>query len=161
MREDSIMDGSSLLHHISEKLDRNRLENANLAKLQFVNSNLTSSEFEKSNLTNAFIRHSILQNVTIDECSFSECKISKINKNITPGRSFFKECNLSKIKLNDCNLSHSSFIGCDWTGALINDIPVDIVLKAYKNRKKMMLLFAGIYVLTLLGIGALYLFLKH
>ena len=126
------MDSSSLLHHISEKLDKNRMENANLSKVQFVNSNLTSTEFERSNLTNAFVRHSILQNVTINECSFSECKLNKINLNIIPARNFLKECNFSKIHLTDCELSHSSFIRCNWGGALIDDIPVEILLKAYK-----------------------------
>lgn len=151
------MDGSSLVHHISEKLDKNRLENANLTKLQFVNTNLTSTEFEKSNLTNAFIKNSIIHNVTINDCSFSECKLNRLNANIIPSRNLIKECNFEKINLTDCNLSHTSFIRCNWTGALIDDIPVDILLKAHKGRKKMILIFASTYVLTLLLLGLFFL----
>lgn len=155
------MDSSALLHHISEKLDNNRIEKANLAKVQFVSSNLTSTEFEKTNLTNAFVKNSILQNVTINECSFSECKLNKINLNITPARNFLKECNFSKINLTDCNLSQSTFMRCNWTGALIDEVPVEILLKAYKAKKRMILLFASSYVLTLLLAGFLFFFLRH
>lgn len=146
------MEGTALLHHLSGKINGNRIENANVAKVVFSNSNLTSAEFEKSNLSNAYINTCILEKLHIKDGTCKEGKFEGLNKNLKETFCLFKDCALSKSKFVNCDFSISVFESCSFEGATFNGIPLDKLVKSYSRLRILSVVFGIVYLLTVIGL---------
>lgn len=154
------MDGTALVHHFKERLSGNRLDDANMSKVIFNECNMTSAEFIKTNLTNSFLRNSVMQNVSITDCGFTECKLKGINFGSKPALMIVKESCFSRSKFIKCDFSQCCFDECKFDASLHEGISFERLMKAKKNLKLAIISFAIIYIASIAALMFLFTLLK-
>jgi uncharacterized protein YjbI with pentapeptide repeats len=104
-------------------LDGSYFDDVSAKNIKIVNANLSDLEIEGAQLGGAFI-----YNVGMPPKGHP---FYDVNAKQRPLK--FEDCELSGSTIINCNLAGVSINDCNLTGMKINGIPVDDLLKAYKN----------------------------
>lgn len=117
-------------------LEGSSFSNSNLMNSHISNCNLSQAKFQNINLRNSLYADLNLSNsemifVTLGGVNFIDTNLGDKNTPIS-----FERCELEGTKISNSNLRNVEIQNSDLTGMKIDNVPVEDLLKAYNQLKK-------------------------
>ena len=113
-------------------------ENANMSKSRFHDVNLAGSEFDDICMSNVKFHNINFSDISVTAVQMGGAFFKHVG--LPPGTKErqrpvrFEECDLNGSTLKECDLTNVDIVDCDISGMKIDGIPVQDMLRAYRQK---------------------------